>query len=216
MELTRSKIVIMAAFLALFGAGCTPSVSTVAESSKAPSSTQEVPMTPAPPAHGVALTSEQAGITPADLYTLDRAYITAIKELNGKKWVTIDPVTFVDCQTPRNAHKNLPKGCDPNNPDQGSMILDPDPTTYTFEMATSAGPYFINAISDTNDGKEWRTMDLPTMQGLIAGSIPADSTFPDYYDVFLHADPAKQITPNTFLIQKKGNVITKAVQVYRE
>ncbi len=197
----------------LLGAGCSqgeiqsnvPNLPQYNESSAA---------TTAVPSHGIAYTYEEAGISANhedQLQTL--VYLKKLNVKDGKVYATVDPVRFIDCRKLASLHKSLPKDC-ANHPEVGFSIENSDVTTYTYEMTTSSGPFFLNRI-DGEDIRQLRTMDLPTIQSLLSGAISPSSLSGEYYDAILHDDPLNNVPANLFYIIKKDGMIEKMVEKYR-
>jgi hypothetical protein len=164
--------------------------------------------------HGVEYTSEEAGIPINHEDQLqDLVYLKKIDLKDGKLYVTVDPVRFIDCRKAERLHQVVSKECN-NHPEVGFSIENGDAKTYTYEMATSSGPFFLNRM-DFGTKKAWRTMDVPTMRGLLDGTISRSSLGDEYYDAVLRDDPTNGIPGTLFYIMKKQGIIEKMIEKYR-
>lgn len=178
--------------------------------SRTPSMGAYVPLTP-PVMHGIAYTTEEAGLPETyDVSSSDLAYIRGIEERNGRRWITIDRVRYADCRTPRNAGKPLPKGCG-KDPVSGAFVIEnKDKTTQMFEMATSSGPFFLNVVSDGDDRKQWRTMDVATIQTLLTYTTTSVPVLPEY------SFPQLKDETSLFHVSIVKGRVVKVVQKYFE
>ena len=66
--------------------------------------------------------------------------------------------------------------------------------------------FFLNVMDGTNDDlQRWRTMDIPTIQGLLNGTVNfLDPSLAEYSDIALKSEPAFQITPPLFFCSASG------------
>lgn len=164
--------------------------------------------------HGVEYTPEEAGITINHEDQLsDLVYLKKIDLKDGKIYATVDPIQFIDCRKARSLHRVLPVDCI-NHPEVGFAIVNTDTKTYAYEMATSSGPFFLNRI-DGETTKQWRTMDVPTMQGLLDGTISRSSLGDEYYDAVLRDDLTNGSPGTLFYIIKRRGIIEKMIEKYR-
>jgi hypothetical protein len=129
-----------------------------------------------------AMTSAEAGISETgDMHSENLAYLKGIEKKEGKTFITIDPVIWVDCWAQVAVYRPEPEGCKNNL--AGFFIENSDTSTRTLELAENAGPFFITTSS--GEAGQWKTMDFATMQGLLKGTTPWEPLAPEYYNPIL-------------------------------
>lgn len=149
-----------------------------------------------PNAHGESYSGDKLGTEITQENTHDIAIIENIVEIDGKTYVTYDPVTADDCGEDTAVSPYI---CD-------KIML----SSYyrwegdvTQELAADAGPYFISYLTGT---MAWRTMDMTTMQANLAGDIRSAQLFPEYYNPLF--------SESFFHIREENGVVTQVTQVY--
>ncbi len=162
-----------------------------------------------PLSQGDLYTFEQAGI-PENYDNLQNlAYIKALTQKENGTFITIDPVTFIDCRGLQNNNNPLPKECNPKEADGGASYAIVDShTSVELSLAPNAGPYFLAAINGDDSQATWRTMDVSSIQAALAGT--RSSVASGYYDADLHD------APNLFYVIRQGTTALKVYEKYRE
>ncbi len=163
-----------------------------------------------PQSQGELFTFAQAGIAENYDNLKDLAYIKAVTEKADGTFITIDPVTFIDCRGLENNNKPVPKACSPKeNEGASSYAIVDSQTLVELKLAPNAGPYFLAAITgEADSANTWRTMNVPAIQALLAGTRNVGSS--DYYDTDLHDNP------NLFYVIRSGDTAQKVYEKYRE
>lgn len=143
------------------------------------------------PAHGEAMTSEEADITGDFDSANDLAYIRKIETVDGVRMITFDPMV-------------LSGGPGSGGPE--FVFENDDTTTTTLPMDENSGPFLITYNSGSDAA--WRTLDDEQLNALMNGTAEATDYIPDYYSPYLTGDIA------VFHIVQKGDKVTKVIQKY--